>query len=56
MPRFKEMPMDPSQLMLYGRSVETARRSWFPFSVLNPFQRLSDSVPFPDFRLSTLDF
>jgi len=24
MPRFKEMPLDPSQLMLYGRSVEDA--------------------------------
>lgn len=24
MSRFKEMPMDPSQLMLYGRSVEDA--------------------------------
>ena len=24
MPRFKEMPMAPSQLMLYGRSVEDA--------------------------------
>ena len=24
MPRFKEMPMDPSQLMLYGQSIEDA--------------------------------
>lgn len=35
MPRFKEMPMDPRQLMLYGRSVEDALPQGYDVRVFN---------------------